>query len=383
MSLTDKIKTEARRLGFTLVGVTTPDRPAHIGAYRDWLEAGRHGEMDYLANSPAIQRRADPRQILPVCRSILALGFPHDPPDSQASGPGSASERAGKLRGQVAAYAWGDDYHDALAARMRALVEFINLQVGHTVPNRWYTDTGPILERDLAQRAGLGWIGKNTCLINPRQGSYLLLAEILLAIDLEPDWPFTADHCGSCTRCLDACPTECILPDRTLDARRCISYLTIELRDPIPLELRSKMGNWVFGCDICQQVCPWNLRFAPERGDPALAPRQGLPNPELIAELALSEEGFRQKFKGSPVKRAKRRGYLRNVAIALGNTGDSAAVPALAGALHGDPEPLVRAHSAWALGAIGGTEARDALASAERREENPDVLAEIRMARAG
>ena len=168
---------------------------------------------------------------------------------------------------RIASYAHGDDYHDILPARMKELVQFIEEQVGGPVQNRYYTDTGPILERDLAQRAGIGWIGKNTCLINPKQGSYFLLSEILLDLELEPDPPFTTDHCGTCTRCIEACPTDCILPNRTLDARRCISYLTIELKDDIPLELRDKIGDWVFGCDICQQVCPWN-RFAAE-GDPA------------------------------------------------------------------------------------------------------------------
>ena len=216
------------------------------------------------------------------------------------------------------------------------------------MPHRWYTDSGPLLERDLAQRAGLGWIGKNTCLINPQQGSYFFLAELLLGVALQPDPPFTQDRCGACTRCIDACPTGCIRPDRTLDARRCISYLTIELKGEIPEELRPRLGNWVFGCDVCQQVCPWN-RFAPEQGDPAFAPRPGIPAPELVAELALTAEEFKRKFTGSPVLRAKRRGYLRNVAVALGNQGDPAALPALERAAAEDPEPLVREHAAWAV----------------------------------
>jgi epoxyqueuosine reductase len=226
----------------------------------------------------------------------------------------------------------------------------------------------------------LGWIGKNTCLIHPRGGSFFLLAEILLDVELEPDPPFTTDHCGSCTRCLDACPTGCILPDRTLDARRCISYLTIELKGAIPVYLRSSLGNWVFGCDICQQVCPWNQRFAAPAGAVAFAPRPGVPQPELIAEMALTAEEFNRKFKGSPVRRAKRGGYLRNVAVALGNAGDAAAVPALAEACQHDPEPLVRGHAAWALGSLGGEQARLALESAARTEADPAVQVEIRLA---
>jgi epoxyqueuosine reductase len=280
----------------------------------------------------------------------------------------------------VAAYAWGADYHDILPERLRALTAFIEAQVGQPVPNRWYTDTGPILERDLAQRAGLGWIGKNTCLIDPASGSYYLLAEILLGIDLEPDPPVTTDHCGTCTRCLEACPTACILPDRTIDARRCLSYLTIELKGPIPAELRPAVGSWVFGCDICQQVCPWNIRFAAPEGDPAFAPRPQVPTPDLIRELeVLTPEAFNQKFKGSPLKRAKRRGYLRSVAVALGNQRTPDSIPALARALE-DAEPLVRGHAAWALGQVGGPAARQALLEAAQTETDTWVQAEIQAA---
>ncbi|MGW8251158.1 MAG: tRNA epoxyqueuosine(34) reductase QueG, partial [Anaerolineales bacterium] len=348
--MTQSIKTEARRLGFGLVGVTTPDPPPHVEVYRRWLQAGRHGEMAYLASERAVLRRADPRSILPECRSILVLGIRYPAPDAPKThkGKGGAGSGEGPLigangmKGRVASYAWGDDYHDVLPPRLRTLVAFIDAEVGYPVPNRYYTDTGPLLERDLAQRAGLGWIGKNTCLIHPQKGSYFLLAEVLLGVELEPDPPFTADMCGSCTRCLDACPTGCILPDRTLDAGRCISYLTIELKDAIPAELRPQIGDWVFGCDVCQQVCPWNLRFAAPLGDPAFAAHPDVPEPDLLSELRLTPEEFNRKFKGSPVKRAKRRGYLRNVAVALGDSGDPQVVPALAEALTGDAEPLVR-----------------------------------------
>ncbi len=369
--LTAAVKTEAHRLGFELAGVTTPDPPAHLEVYASWLAAGRHGEMGYLSADRAVWRRADPRAILPDCRTILVLGIRHPAPGPEAQAD------AAPARGRVAAYAWGTDYHDVLPARLQQLVDFLENQVGHPIPNRWYTDTGPILERELAQRAGLGWIGKNTCLINPQRGSYYLLAEILLGIDLEPDTPHTADHCGSCTRCLDACPTGCILPDRTLDARRCISYLTIELKGPIPPALRPEMGAWAFGCDICQQVCPWNQRFASPGGDPEFEARAEVPHPDLQAELLLSAEDFNRKFKGSPIKRAKRRGYLRNIAVALGNMGGAAAVPALARVIRDEPEPLVRGHAAWALGNIGGAVARQALQGAARDEPDPYVREEI------
>jgi epoxyqueuosine reductase len=337
MSLTDTIKDEARRLGFSLVGATTSEPPPHWPVYERWLSMGRHGSMDYLAD----RRRADPRRVLPECRSILILAMSY--PD-----PGSYAETEGLgLAGRVAAYAWGRDYHLVLPERLKTLASFIENQFGSPVPHRWYTDTGPILERDLAQRAGLGWIGKNTCLINPKIGSFFLLAEILLGIELEPDMPFSADRCGGCTRCITTCPTGCILPDRTIDCQRCLSYLTIENKNEIPPDLRPQLGNQVFGCDICQQVCPWN-RFANQEHDPAFNARPGLPNPDLIAELALGPKEFNRKFKDSPVLRSKRRGYLRNVAVVLGNSGDPAALPALERAFH-DKEPLIREHAGWSL----------------------------------
>lgn len=336
--MTDKLKQtvndKARQLGFVLAGVTTPEPPPHLTTFENWLDQGRHGTMGYLATDRARLRRADPRQILPECRSILVLGTPYSPP--------SPSKREGE--GEIASYACGEDYHDVLPERMKELVKFIEDQAGRPVKSRWYTDTGPILERDLAQRAGLGWIGKNTCLINPQRGSYFLLSEILLDLELEPDPPLTTDHCGTCRRCIEACPTDCILPDRTIDARRCISYLTIELKEDIPVELREKIGDWVFGCDICQAVCPWN-RFA-EEGDSAFEAKAPLPS--LTEELALTPRTFNQRFKGSPVKRAKRRGYLRNVTVALGNTGDRQALPVLQNVLN-DEEPLIRAHADWAI----------------------------------
>jgi epoxyqueuosine reductase len=232
---------------------------------------------------------------------------------------------------------------------MKELVQFIEEQIGVPINNRWYTDTGPILERDLAQRAGIGWIGRNTCLIHPRHGSYFLLSEIFLDLALEPDPPFLTDHCGTCRRCIEACPTDCILPDRTIDATRCISYLTIELKDDIPTELREQVGNWVFGCDICQTVCPWN-RFA-DQADPAFEAKP--PIHSLTEELTLSAQEFNQRFKRSPIKRAKRRGYLRNVAVALGNTGDLLALPVLRNALN-DQERMVREHAEWAIEKIKG-----------------------------
>jgi epoxyqueuosine reductase len=230
---------------------------------------------------------------------------------------------------------------------MRGLVAFIEGIVGQPIASRCFTDSAPILERDLAQRAGLGWIGKNTCLINPRLGSYVLLSEILVDLELKQDPPFRTDHCGSCTRCIDACPTDCILPDRTIDARACISYLTIELRGSIPVELRPKVGSWIFGCDICQMVCPWN-RFAPPQGDEAFGGPADPAVPVLQDEFALSPEELRLRFRHSPMHRAKPEGYLRNLAVAAGNSGDRKLLPSLR-AVAAKEDPILQEHSEWAI----------------------------------
>jgi epoxyqueuosine reductase len=341
--LKQAVKQKARQLGFILAGVTSSDPPEHYNIFEDWLEKGHHATMDYLASDRNRIRRADPKQILPKCKSILVLALPYSPlPEGEGAGV------------RVAAYALGNDYHDVMPPRLKQIVEFIEEQVGHPVPNRYYTDTGPILERELAQRAGLGWIGKNSMLIHPQAGSTFLLAEILLGIELEPDPPFPTDHCGTCTRCLDACPTQCILPDRTLDSNRCISYLTIENKGDIPEDLREQIGDWIFGCDICQQVCPWN-RFASEP-DPELQPT--IPLPVLRADLLLSPVEFNQRFKQTPIQRAKRRGYLRNLAVAIGNTGNEDDIPTLEQATQ-DEEPLVREHAEWAIQKIASAPPRN------------------------
>jgi epoxyqueuosine reductase len=332
--LKQAVKQKARQLGFILAGVTSSDPPAHYPIFTEWLEKGHHATMDYLASERSRLRRADPKQILPECKSILILALPYANSESKVQ----------NSEFRIASYALGADYHDVIPPRLKQLVEFIEEQVGHPVPNRCYTDTGPILERELAQRAGLGWIGKNSMLINPRAGSTFLLAEILLGVELEPDPPFPTDHCGSCTRCLDACPTQCILPNRTLDSNRCISYLTIENKGGIPEDLRPHMQNWIFGCDICQQVCPWN-RFS-AKPDPALLPT--IPLPILRAGLLISPVEFNQHFKRTPIQRARRRGYLRNLAVATGNTANKDNLPALEQAAQ-DEEPLVREHARWAI----------------------------------
>jgi len=333
-TLKQSIKEKARQLGFIQAGVTSSESPQHYPVFEAWLNNGLHGTMNYLSEERSRARRADPKQILPECKSILVLALPYQPLTFDL--------RPSTFR--IASYALGDDYHDIIPPRLKQIVEFIEEQLGHPIPNRYYTDTGPVLERELAQRAGLGWIGKNSMLINPKIGSAFFLAEILLGIDLEPDDAPITDHCGTCTRCINACPTQAILPDRTLDARRCISYLTIENKGDIPEELRSPMQDWIFGCDICQMVCPWNRFSAP--ADSAFEPTTPL---RISApDLTLSSVEFNQRFKRSPLNRAKRRGVLRNLAVAIGNSGNKTDIPILEQAIQ-DDEPLVREHAKWAM----------------------------------
>lgn len=368
-NLTARVKAEAKRVGFDLVGVTGPAPPPHLDVYHQWITEGRHGGMNYLADERALKRRSNPLQILPECQSILTVAVNYLPGDQQHP----------KNIPRVAAYARGDDYHDVLIERLEQLAAFIETQVGGAVPHRRYTDSGPLLEREFAQRSGLGWIGKNTCLINPVHGSYLLLAELLLGVQLEPDVPFEEDRCGTCTRCIDACPTSCILPDRTIDARLCISYLTIEHKDFVPHELREKIGDWLFGCDICQQVCPWN-RFSVPTKDPAFQTRSFLKPPDIERFLNLTPGSWAKPLHGSPLLRPRRRGLVRNAAIVAGNHRDQAAIHRLTELLLHDPDPLVRGHAAWALGQIGGPSAIIALREAKGSETDPIILAEIEAA---
>ena len=338
MSLEERIKSKARELGFDLVGITTAEPPQRIAFFQQWLANGHHAEMAYLARRA--EERADIQRVLPGAKSVVVV----------ASNYHAVDPKPGPQQGKIARYALGSDYHElmqqkleTLAAELRTLAPSANAKV--------YVDTGPVLERELAQRAGIGWIGKNTVLYHRQFGQWLLLGEVLLDIELQPDAPETRDTCGRCTRCMDVCPTRAIIAPRELDSRRCISYLTIELKGSIPIEFRPLIGNRVFGCDDCLEVCPWN-RFARQTHEPGFSPRSDLQAPELIALLqellSMDEAAFKKRFAGSPLLRAKRRGLLRNVCVALGNSRDVHAVPALKTALN-DAEPLVREHAAWAL----------------------------------
>lgn len=377
----------AEALGFDLVGIAPAGPSPDVDRFEQWLAAGYDGEMAYLARRLA--ERADLRALLPEARAAIVLGasyFSHELP---------AALRDDPSRGLVASYAWGQDYHDVLKPLLFELDAAIRAATGRATLGRTFVDSGPVLERSWAQQAGLGFIGKNTCLIAPRLGSWTLLAVLLVpekvsnvtyqvasrkswAVTPSPPVPLSPslNTCGACTRCLDVCPTGAFVEPHVLDARRCISYLTIELKGPIPHELRPRLGNWIFGCDLCQTVCPYNRRFAQPSRLAALASRPEMAAPRLLDLLALDEGGFRERFRGSPVLRAKRRGMLRNVCVALGNWGDPAAVPGLVEALH-DREALVRGHAAWALGQIATPAASKALQAAAETETDGYVQDEI------
>jgi epoxyqueuosine reductase len=359
------IKEEARRLGFDLVGISAVRPPPHEPSFAQWLRRGFAGELDYMKRTELLRR--DPRSLVPWAVSVVSVGQNYYTPFSR-------SGFSGGPRGWISRYAWGDDYHDLMKQRLDALLGRVREIVGDSVQGRAFVDSGPVLERDLAGVAGIGWIGKNTHLISPKRGSWFFLGELFLDLALACDRPLR-DRCGACDLCLKACPTGAFVGPYLLDARRCISYLTIELKGWMPRDLRPLVGSHVFGCDICQEVCPYNVKARPT-GEAGFMPRPGLHAPELTAFLSLTESEFRRRFRGSPILRAKRRGFLRNVAVALGNLKNAQAVPALRRALD-DEEPLVRGHAAWALGQIGSREATEGLLQRLQVERDPDVRQEI------
>jgi epoxyqueuosine reductase len=333
------IKSLAHEIGFDECRVAAAAEAPHAAEFRDWIAEGRHGEMAWLARTP--ERRCDPRQVLPGCRSVvcLAVNYFHPAPfDADIASPAPF---------RIARYALGDDYHTIIEKMLAALAEAMRGLGGQ---QRCHVDYGPVLEHDFATASGLGWTGKSCVQIHPRLGTWFFLAEILTTLDLTPDPPF-GDHCGACTRCIEACPTGAITAPRQLDARRCISYLTIENKGPIPEEFRTAIGNRIFGCDTCMDVCPWN-RFAKISRQAHFQARKELFRHRLRDFLALDTESFRALFARSPIKRVKLPGFLRNVCVALGNTGTPDDLPALEQtARHHDP--LVVEHAQWAIGKIG------------------------------
>lgn len=356
MNLTQRIKEKAYNLGFDLIGVAPAERAPHADAYRRWLSQNYHGQMQWLARTP--HRRQDPRQVVPGATSVVVVGLSYfvlNPPAELWNDPS---------RGRIARYAWGLDYHDIMLPRLRELGDFIETETGRSLNQRSYVDTGPVLERPFAAQAGIGFVGKNTLLINPQMGSYLFLGEILVDVDLDYDDPAPdggatcrtgppgeskrIGTCGNCTRCLEICPTHAFPAPYILDSNLCISYLTIELKGSIPVDLRPLMGNWIFGCDECQEVCPWVRRFSRPTNENFLRYNPEWIAPKLIDLMQMDNAAFNTRFKGTPIKRTKRRGLLRNVAVALGNWGSPEALPVLQQALK-EPEPLVREHAAWAI----------------------------------
>ena len=350
----------AKEVGFDSYRVAACHAPAHVKYFREWLRDGGHGEMNYMQR--AEEKRCDPEKILHGARSIVALSlnyFQGDTahPPTQRSGVASRAAATGRM-GRIARYAWGDDYHDVIEAKLNKIDEFLRTFGGQ---QKCYVDTGPVLERDYAAQAGVGWHGKSTMLIDERLGTWFFLAEILTTLELPPDEP-VPDRCGTCDRCITACPTGAITAPHRLDARRCISYLTIELKTAIPMELRPLMGDRIFGCDDCLDACPWN-RFARTSRETAFSARRSTTGMSLREYLDLTDAEFRALFRKSPIKRIKRRGFLRNVCVALGNVGDASDLPALEGAAT-DPEPLIAEHAAWAIQRI-----RD-----RQKQELPEIV---------
>ncbi|MFT5466768.1 MAG: epoxyqueuosine reductase [Verrucomicrobiales bacterium] len=330
--LKPQIVERAKSLGFDDCRIAGSDEAAHAEAYRDWIEDGCHGEMGWLARN--VDRRTRPQEVLPGAKSMIVLAMNYF----------VSGEPTG--RGQFARYAWGDDYHDLIEKKLKEFNVWLE-EIGGR--QRYYVDTGPVLERDFASDSGLGWNGKSTVQIHRKLGTWFFLAEILTTLEIPRDEPIP-NHCGSCTSCIDCCPTDAITEPHRVDARKCISYLTIEHRGSIPDEFRRAIGDRIYGCDDCLSVCPWN-RFAQASQEAAFAAREFVTGWDLRDFLALDDEGFRQLFRKSPVKRTKRRGFLRNVCVALGNVGTEDDLPALKRATE-DPEPLIVEHALWAISEI-------------------------------
>lgn len=365
MSTGGLIRDEALRLGFDAVGFARPGAVGEAGErFQAFIASGMHGDMGWLADKA--DRRRHPNALWPEARSVIMLGMNYGPEEDPL--PALAEQD----RGVISVYARGKDYHDVIKPRLKSLARMIHRKIGAEV--KVFVDTAPLLEKPLAAAAGLGWQGKHTNLVSRQFGSWLFLGAILTTLDLEPD-AAESDHCGSCQACLDICPTAAFPGPYRLDARRCISYLTIEHKGPIPRAFRKVMGNRIYGCDDCLAVCPWN-KFAKAGREPALAPREALTLPLLTDLAALDDAAFRARFAGSPVKRSGRDRFIRNVAIALGNSGSDLAVPALNG-LSADASPLVRGAAVWGLSQHLPADAFAALAAARAGgETDPEVKLE-------
>ncbi len=365
--LTDRLKAEALRLGFEAVGIAPAMAPPGYPDFLSWLREGFAAGMGYLHRQA--DARSHPSHLLPGVRSAVVVAMVYGARQELAEGP---------TLGKVARYARGDDYHEVLWRRLESLLDWLRTERPGTA-GRAVCDTAPLLERDFARLAGMGWIGKNTMLIHRRLGSFTVLGTLLTDADLRPDEPFMADHCGTCTRCLDACPTDAFVQPGRLDANRCISYWTIEHKGPIPDEAAANLHGWAFGCDICQDVCPWNRKAPPGR-EPSLAPRPDAATPDLLEWLGAEPDTLRRSLKGTALARAKRQGLARNAALVLGGRRAAEAIPLLADRLLHDTDPVVRSACAWALGRIGTPQAIASLRQAAQ-DPDPEVLAAVARAR--
>ena len=355
-ALKNRLVVHARELGFDSCRIASLSAPRHANEFRAWLDAGAAGDMRWMERGA--EKRCDPQQVLPGARSIVVVALNYWQGEQEPSGE----------KGRIARYAWGDDYHGLMRAKLEKLSAFLS-ELGGI--QKCYVDTGPVLERDHAAEAGIGWHGKSTMLIDTNLGAWFFLGEILTTLDLPPDAP-QVPRCGSCTRCIAACPTGAITEPHRLDARRCISYLTIELKGSIPTELRPLIGDRIYGCDDCLEACPWN-RFASVSREASFAARPAI-GMALRDYLALDEEKFRELFQRSPIKRIKRRGFLRNVCVALGNVGDARDLPALERAA-ADREPLVAEHARWAIEQIRARlHSEPAILDGSNRDLNPNDL---------
>ncbi len=360
--LTSCIRAEAARLGFFKAGIARAGPLPGERHLEDWLRSGKHGRMTYMEAQAG--KRADPRRVLEDARSLIVVAMNYHCGETLTDDP---------LRGKISRYAWGEDYHALVKDRLRRLYDFV-LGRAPRARGLFYVDTGPVMEKAWGAATSRGWMGKHTNLLTREQGSWFFLGVILLDLELDYDAP-EDDHCGTCTRCIEACPTGAIVAPYVVDARLCISYLTIELRGPIPRKLRSLVGNRIFGCDDCQEVCPWN-RFAVRTPEKDFLPRDGGLMPELAPLVGISAEEFNRRFSGSAVRRAKRDGFVRNVVVALGNSRQPQALPALARAMQ-DASALVREHAAWAVGQVECDESRRLLEGALADETDPEVREEI------
>ncbi len=367
----EALKQEAQQLGFNMVGITQAIPSPTLSAYQTWVENGMQGKMAYLAREDRIIRRENLNQIVDGAKSIVMVGLDYRSiavPQHILNDP---------ARGRIAAYAWNLDYHDILEPRLEQLAAWMKSQIGESIEHKVYVDTGAVLERSHAQQAGMGFIGKNTMLIHPRRGSYFFLGEIISTIEFDKyDIAHKATMCGNCTRCMMACPTDAFPEPYVLDARRCISYHTIENKGWIERNLRSSFGNWVYGCDICQDVCPFQ-RFSLPSDEEAFYPVDDYSTVPLLVELlSLTDETFKERYVGSPIYRIRRKRLVRNACIAAGNSHDKQFIPYIIQLLY-DSEPIVRGHAAWALWQLMGLDAIKLLTELYDREEDEDVRAEI------